>query len=75
VSRSTLRINQVLLEAGLLLGSLAAILYLVRMIIGSILGVEWFWGGAVASLFAPLSFAAALRLTAGPTGSGNSNHA
>ena len=56
------RLISILLIAGLVLSSIAAIAGSVRIIIGVLLGVQWFWGGAFAAYVGPLCFAAALYL-------------
>ena len=68
-------VSLMLLEVGLLLGTVAALLYVVRMIVGTVTGLEWFWGGAIASLSAPPAFAAAIRLLAAPRSVGKTDHA
>ena len=69
------RVSLMLLEVGVLLGAVAGLLYVVQMIVGSLFGTTWFWGGAMASLLAPLAFAAAIRLLAAPGSVGKTDHA
>ena len=56
------RINVMVLEVGLLISSLAAILFALRIILQQVIGGSWFWGGAMAAFAAPVAFALALYL-------------
>ncbi|SOB87801.1 hypothetical protein SAMN06297144_2938 [Sphingomonas guangdongensis] len=56
------RVSTLLLEVALLLSAVAALFYLVRMILAPFMRHDWFWGGAVASVAGPVLIAAALRL-------------
>ena len=51
-----------LLQVGLALTSVAAILFAVRIIVQQTLGGSWYWGGAMAAFAGPVAFAVALRL-------------
>ncbi len=56
------KFTDTLLQAGILLSVLVAILYLVRMALGIVSGdITWHWGGALVSVAAP-GFLAAARL-------------
>lgn len=54
------RIVALLLEAGLIVSAIGAILYSLRIIMGSIIDVSWYWGGAMAAFAGPVAFALAL---------------
>ena len=55
------RVLSLLLQAGMVLTSVAGILFAVRMILQQSLGIgRWYWAGAVAAFVGPLAFAAAL---------------
>jgi hypothetical protein len=51
-----------LLQAGLLLSTIGAILFALQIIVGLTLGSRWFWGGAVAAFLGPVAFASTLFL-------------
>ena len=56
------RVVALALQIGILLGAVAGILYLVRIILQLVSGVgSWYWAGAMASFAAPLAFALALH--------------
>jgi hypothetical protein len=51
------------LQSGLVLTAVAAILIAVRIILHEVIGIgTWYWGGAVAAFIGPVAFAAALFL-------------
>ena len=55
------RVITLLLQAGIVLTAIAAILFAVRMIVQQALGAgSWYWGGAIASFLGPVALAAAL---------------
>lgn len=58
------RATDSLLRLGVLVGTAAALAQLAVMIIGLILPVRWYWGGALAFFAAPVAFALTLRLLA-----------
>ena len=59
-----------LLQVGLVLTAIAAILFAVRIILQQALGIgSWYWGGAIAVFLGPLAFTAALALLGRNTGS------
>jgi hypothetical protein len=51
---------RILLVVGIALSSLGALTASVRIILGFVLGANWFWGGIVAAYLGPLAFAASL---------------
>ena len=52
-----------LLQVGLVLTAIAAILFALRIILQQSLGIgSWYWGGAVAVFLGPLAFTAALAV-------------
>ena len=50
------------LQLGMLLSTIAAIVFAIRIVVGLTLGANWFWGGAVGAFIGPVSFAIALYL-------------
>jgi hypothetical protein len=58
------RISVLLLEATLLLSVVVALVHLVRIALAFALPIQWYWGGAIATLSAPLLLSAALSLLA-----------
>jgi len=49
-----------MLLIGVIISSFVALVFSVRILLGQLLGVGWFWGGAIGAYFGPLAFAAAL---------------
>ncbi|MBM6575129.1 hypothetical protein KCP91_01990 [Microvirga sp. SRT01] len=58
------RISNLLLEIALFVASITALGYLVRMIVAWFLPVQWYWGGAMAAIAAPVLVALALFVSA-----------
>jgi hypothetical protein len=56
------RVITLLLQAGLLVSTAAAIAYAVRILLGTLFDTSWYWAGALAALAGPVAFALALRL-------------
>jgi hypothetical protein len=56
------RLIRILLQAGLALSGVGALVGSVRVILGFLLGAHWFWGGVLAAYLGPACFAGALRL-------------
>jgi len=54
------RVARLILLIGLIFSGFVALIFSVRILLGQILGVSWFWGGAIGAYFGPLAFAAAL---------------
>ena len=54
------RANLVLLEMLLLLSSIAALVYFLRILLSFVLPINWYWGGAAAVATTPLLATAAL---------------
>jgi hypothetical protein len=67
------RITVLLLETSFLVAAIAALGYLVRMIAGWFLPVQWYWGGAVAAVAAPALIALALFVSARVPTTGSKN--
>lgn len=61
------------LQIGLLLTSVAGILFAVRIILQQTIGGSWYWGGAMAAFAGPAFFALALYLYERRGGAGKSN--
>lgn len=56
------RFTRILLLVGLLLSTIAALAYSVRIIVGLVFGANWFWGGAFGAYLGPIVFAGAMYL-------------
>ena len=56
------RFVRLLLLAGLILSTIGALAYSMRIVLGQLMGVTWYWGGALVAYFGPLVFAGALYL-------------
>jgi xanthine/uracil permease len=56
------RLTIMMIEIALLISGAAAVIYSIRLAVGQVLPVGWFWGGAIAIFFAPVALAGALRL-------------
>jgi hypothetical protein len=56
------RVIRILLLVGLVLSTIGAIGFSVRIILGSVLPVRWYWGGAIGAYAGPFLFAATLYL-------------
>ena len=54
------RFSILMLEASLLLSTVLALIMLVRIAIAQVLPIQWYWGGALTLLAAPLFLAGAL---------------
>jgi hypothetical protein len=57
-------LTDTLLRWGVLISTGGALLQLVLMIVGLLLPVRWYWGGAIAFFAAPVAFALTQRLIA-----------
>ena len=69
------RAISLVLQIGLVVSSIAAILFALRIILEQILGGSWYWGGAMAAFAGPVAFSLALylfehRIPAAPTDRG-----
>lgn len=58
------KVTAKLLEFGILSSTVLAILYMVRMALGLVLNISWYWGAALACLTGPLLLVAAKFLHA-----------
>ncbi|WP_375272371.1 hypothetical protein [Sphingomonas sp.] len=67
------RITVLLLDVSLLVATIAALGYLVRMVTGLFLPVQWYWGGALAAVAAPALIALALFVSARLPATGSKN--
>jgi hypothetical protein len=67
------RITVLLLDVSLLVATIAALGYLVRMIAGWFLPVQWYWGGALAAVAAPALIALALFVSVRVPATGSKN--
>ena len=56
------RVITLLLEIGILVTSIAAILFAAKIILEQTIGGSWYWGGALAAFSGPALFALALNL-------------
>jgi hypothetical protein len=56
------RAINLLLEAGLIVSALGALAYAIRIILGTVINISWYWGGAIGAFAGPVAFAAALNL-------------
>ena len=52
----------IMLQIGLAVTSVAAILFALRIILQQTIGGSWYWGGALAAFAGPVAFALALYL-------------
>ena len=56
------RVITIFLEIGILVTSIAAIIFAARIIVQQTIGGSWYWGGALAAFAGPALFALALSL-------------
>ena len=61
-----------LLQIGLMLTAIAAIIFAVRIILQLTIGGSWYWGGAIAAFTGPVAFAIALYVFERCNASGSS---
>lgn len=54
------RFVRLLLLTGLVLSTIGALAYAIRIVLGQIMGVSWYWAGAFVAYLGPLVFAAAM---------------
>ena len=56
------RVITILLEIGIVVTSIAAILFAAKIILEQTIGGSWYWGGALAAFSGPALFTLALSL-------------
>ena len=67
------RLISILLRVGLVVSAVAAIIGAVRMGLGFVLNLSWYWAGLMAAFAGPVSFALAIYLFERRDGVGKPN--